>query len=104
MHLIERPAPFNTIAPLRVDPCPQAQIERFVGTKRWRQRARAMGTPQALEDHAGHGFPRGALVWLIRNETCVDPTDQSYIFYHRGNKPAVIQAFNTDGFHLGPSP
>jgi hypothetical protein len=59
-----------------------------------------MSKPQAIENHPGSGFTRGDLLVRIRHDAGVDHADQSSVFYHMGNEPEVIQAFNTDRFHL----
>jgi hypothetical protein len=99
MDRIERPAKFAAIAHLRLDPVTQQQVERFVSTKPG-GRERAMSKPQAMEHHPGDGFPRGDLLWLIRHDTGVDHADESQVLYHMSHEPEVIQAFNTDRFHL----
>ena len=104
MDLIERPAKFEAIAHLRLDPVAQQQIERCIGKKLGCQRERAMSKPQAMEDHASHRFTRCDLLLRIRNDACVDHADQSQVFYHMGNEPEVIQAFNMDRVHLCSSP
>ena len=104
MDLIERPAKFEAIEHLGADTFTKQEIERFVGKKLRRQGQRPIRKPQAIENHPGHGFTRCNLLLLIGNDACVDHTDQSQVFYHRGYEPQVIQAFNMDRLHLYPSP
>ena len=94
--LVAGTASFQTSAHRRVDPCTPEPIERLVGTNLRRQRERALGKPQAIEDHPGHRFARADLRLRIRQEASVDPTYQAAVLYHPGHKSQMIHAFAMD--------
>jgi hypothetical protein len=87
VNFIERPAKLKAIEHRRSDPGAKQQIERFVGKKLRGERQRAIGKPQAIEDHPSHRFAWCDLLLLIRHEASIDQAYQAYVFYHTGNKP-----------------
>ena len=74
---IKRAAELKAIEHLRVDAFTKQQVEGFVGKKLWRQGQRAIGKPQAIEDHPGHGFARCDLLLCVGDEACIDHLNQT---------------------------